>query len=87
MLGKFLLRTAVGMALVASAAFGQTASTGPTFEIASFEAGGGDPVEAADPSGASIFASVQKLGLRLERRKAPVEHIVVEHLEKVPTEN
>jgi uncharacterized protein (TIGR03435 family) len=50
-------------------------------------AGGGDPVEAADPSGALIFASVQKLGLRLERRKAPVEHIVVEHLEKAPTEN
>jgi uncharacterized protein (TIGR03435 family) len=51
---------------------------------------GGDaarsPEEPSDPSG-SIFASVQKLGLRLEKRKAPVEHIVVEHLEKVPTEN
>jgi uncharacterized protein (TIGR03435 family) len=42
--------------------------------------------EAADPAG-SIFASVQKLGLKLERRKAPVEYIVVEHLEKIPTEN
>jgi hypothetical protein len=41
---------------------------------------------AADPAG-SIFASVQKLGLRLEKRQAPVEQIVVEHLEKVPTEN
>jgi uncharacterized protein (TIGR03435 family) len=51
---------------------------------------GGDagrpPEEASDPS-PSIFASVQKLGLKLERRKAPFEQIVVEHLEKVPTEN
>jgi uncharacterized protein (TIGR03435 family) len=41
---------------------------------------------AADPAG-SIFASVQKLGLKLEKRQAPIEYIVVEHLEKVPTEN
>jgi len=34
----------------------------------------------------SIFASVEKLGLRLEKSKAPVEHIFVEHLEKSPTE-
>jgi len=46
----------------------------------------GSTGEASDPGGA-IFASVQKLGLRLERRKGPVERIVVEHLEKLPTEN
>jgi uncharacterized protein (TIGR03435 family) len=39
------------------------------------------------PEGVSIFASVQKLGLALDRRKAPVEHLVVDHAEKVPTEN
>ena len=43
--------------------------------------------EAAEPSGVSIFASVEKLGLRLEKTKAPIEHIFVEHLEKSPTEN
>jgi uncharacterized protein (TIGR03435 family) len=43
--------------------------------------------EAAEPSGVSIFKELQKLGLRLEKRKAPVEHLVVEHLEKAPTEN
>jgi len=45
------------------------------------------PAEASDPSGGSIFASVQQLGLRLEARKLPLEHIVVDHLEKTPTEN
>jgi len=28
-----------------------------------------------------------QLGLRLERRKAPVEIVVVDHIEKTPTEN
>ena len=41
-----------------------------------------DPV-----GGVSIFASVQKLGLTLEHRKAPVEHLIVDHMEKVPVEN
>jgi uncharacterized protein (TIGR03435 family) len=30
---------------------------------------------------------VQKLGLKLERQKVPFELIVVDHLEKVPTDN
>jgi uncharacterized protein (TIGR03435 family) len=46
----------------------------------------GVPV-ASDPAGSSIFSSVQKLGLKLERQKVPFELIVVDHLEKVPTEN
>ncbi len=51
---------------------------------------GGEPgkpdLEASDPSG-SIFNTVQQLGLKLEPRKAPVEIIVVDHVEKAPTEN
>ena len=43
--------------------------------------------EASDPTGPSIFQSVQTLGLRLEKDKAAIETIVVEHLEKTPTEN
>lgn len=35
----------------------------------------------------SIFFSIQKLGLRLEPQKIPLDYIVVEHVEKVPTEN
>lgn len=42
---------------------------------------------AADPSGTSVFAAVQKLGLKLDARKAPADTIVVDHLERTPTEN
>jgi uncharacterized protein (TIGR03435 family) len=50
--------------------------------------GGGAPAESAsDPSGGSIFSSVQQMGLKLEPRKAPVELIVVDKAEKTPTEN
>jgi uncharacterized protein (TIGR03435 family) len=54
---------------------------------------GGEPPRAApadaatDPSGGTIFSTVQQLGLKLEPRKAPIEHIVVDHLEKAPTDN
>ena len=52
-------------------------------------AGGGGVGEASDPSGggATIAASMQKLGLKLEPRKAPVEQLVVDSVEKTPTEN
>ncbi len=52
--------------------------------------GGGGAASAADPAGngaSSIFESVQKMGLKLEPRKAPVVKVVVTHLEKTPTEN
>jgi uncharacterized protein (TIGR03435 family) len=42
---------------------------------------------ASDPSGAMVSSSVEKLGLKLDARKAPVESIVVDHLEKTPTDN
>ncbi|HEY1648286.1 MAG TPA: TIGR03435 family protein [Terracidiphilus sp.] len=43
---------------------------------------------ASDPAGGeTVFASVEKLGLKLEERKAPVEQLVIDHIEKTPTEN
>ena len=42
---------------------------------------------ASDPGGLSIFAAVQQLGLKLEPRKTPLDLIVIDHLEKTPTEN
>ena len=44
------------------------------------------PAEASDPS-SSIFTSVAQLGLKLEPRKSPIDLIVVDHLEKLPSEN
>lgn len=35
----------------------------------------------------SVFDAVQKYGLRLEARKAPIEMFIVTHLEKTPTDN
>jgi uncharacterized protein (TIGR03435 family) len=43
---------------------------------------------ASEPTGgATLFAAVAALGLKLEQRKAPVEQIVIDHIEKTPTEN
>ena len=49
--------------------------------------GGTAPGGASDPSGSSIFSSLQKLGLKLEPRKLPLDTLVIDHIEKTPTEN
>jgi uncharacterized protein (TIGR03435 family) len=41
----------------------------------------------SDGSIAMLFKAVQKLGLNLQQAKAPIDTIVVDHLEKTPTEN
>ena len=46
----------------------------------------GAPAEASDPT-SSIFTSVAQLGLKLEPRKSAIDLIMVDHLEKLPTEN
>jgi len=50
-------------------------------------AGRGAAEGASDPSSSSLFNNVQRLGLKLEARKAPVDQIVIDHLERLPTEN
>jgi uncharacterized protein (TIGR03435 family) len=50
--------------------------------------GGKGPADAAStPSGNSIMGAVQQLGLKLEPRKTAIDTVVVDHLEKAPTEN
>ena len=49
---------------------------------------GASPADiASTPGGGAIFSAMEKLGLKLDARKAPVATIVVDHLEKTPTEN
>jgi uncharacterized protein (TIGR03435 family) len=45
--------------------------------------------EASDPGGGgtTVYASVEKLGLKLEPRKAPVLELVVDSVARVPTDN
>ena len=45
------------------------------------------PAEERTEAAGSIYDSVQKYGLKLEPRKAPLDIIVVDHIEKTPTEN
>jgi uncharacterized protein (TIGR03435 family) len=51
-------------------------------------AGGAAAGDPSEPSGGTtVFASVEKLGLKLEPRKASILQLVVDHVEKAPTEN
>jgi uncharacterized protein (TIGR03435 family) len=50
--------------------------------------GGGGGGGATDPEGgATVSAALEKLGLKLEKSRAQVDRLVVDHVEKSPTEN
>jgi len=49
--------------------------------------GGGDGVVGSGEPWTTVFQSVQQLGLKLEARRAPIEAIVVDRAEKIPTGN
>lgn len=51
------------------------------------ESGRRAPEAATDPGADSIFASIQRVGLKLEPRRLPLILLVVDHLDKTPTEN
>jgi uncharacterized protein (TIGR03435 family) len=50
---------------------------------------GGEPAPTdSAPSGPTLMQALQdQLGLRLESKKGPVDFLVVDHAEKLPTEN
>jgi uncharacterized protein (TIGR03435 family) len=68
-----------------------------TLEYAAYEAHGGMQVRMNGPlppnvtadtdPGVSVMNSIQKLGLKLEARKVPLDVIVVDRVDKIPTAN
>jgi uncharacterized protein (TIGR03435 family) len=43
--------------------------------------------QAPDPEGVDLVKSVEKLGLKMEKAKAPISRLTVDHVEKAPSEN
>jgi uncharacterized protein (TIGR03435 family) len=46
------------------------------------------PDQSVEPPGLTLFDALQEqLGLKLELRKAPVDRLIIDHVDRVPTEN
>jgi uncharacterized protein (TIGR03435 family) len=77
----------LGMARATSAAVGLLPPGGGPNPFGARGNAGIQTPQASDPSTNSVFTSIQLLGLQLDSRKAPVDFIVVDQAEKMPTEN
>jgi uncharacterized protein (TIGR03435 family) len=42
---------------------------------------------AETPGSSAVFTAIQQYGLKLEPRKAPIDMLIIDHVEKMPTEN
>jgi uncharacterized protein (TIGR03435 family) len=52
------------------------------------DANGAGPADlASDPGSGRMLRSLKSLGLELVNRRAPVEQVIVDHMEKAPVEN
>ena len=49
--------------------------------------GTASPLAASDPEGGFLFEAVQKLGLRLESTRAPMNVVVIDRMDREPTPN
>jgi uncharacterized protein (TIGR03435 family) len=58
--------------------------SGMTLDIAKRRS---DGAQTDDPTGVSAFQAVERLGLRLEPRRIQLDTIVVDRIEKAPTDN
>jgi uncharacterized protein (TIGR03435 family) len=45
------------------------------------------PPGAMDPGNSAVFTAIQQYGLKLEPRKAPIDMLIIDRVEKTPTEN
>jgi uncharacterized protein (TIGR03435 family) len=45
------------------------------------------PPGAMDPGNSAVFTAIQQYGLKLEPRKAPIDMLIIDHVEKTPTDN
>ncbi|HUB82044.1 MAG TPA: TIGR03435 family protein [Bryobacteraceae bacterium] len=45
------------------------------------------PPSAMDPGSSAVFSAIQQYGLKLEPRKAPIDMLIVDRVEKTPTDN
>jgi uncharacterized protein (TIGR03435 family) len=48
---------------------------------------GAESGHATDPGASSVFSAIQQYGLKLEPRRAPIDLLIIDHVEKTPTEN
>jgi uncharacterized protein (TIGR03435 family) len=44
-------------------------------------------IGASAPIGSGMLKSIEKIGLKLDPQKAPVETLIIDHIEKIPTED
>ncbi len=86
--GTYQLTLDIPIAELMATVAKQAAAAGIAMPPGPVGPGGAAPAvpAASDPAGSSIFQSVQQYGLNLEPRKEQVDVIVIDHLEKIPTE-
>ena len=90
LLGRFLERPVVDMTgLTGRYDFSLDVGFEDMIQLAK-AAGMSVPIQApapAEPGSSAVFTAIQPYGLKLEPRKAPIEMLVIDHVEKSPTEN
>jgi uncharacterized protein (TIGR03435 family) len=68
-------------------AFSNDRTGGAAASLATQDAAANSVVPANDP-GLSLFDAVQaQLGLKLESNKASVDHLIIDHIDRVPTDD
>jgi uncharacterized protein (TIGR03435 family) len=89
--GNYQVAVDVSLADLMAMAREKARELGVNLPAAPASSGAADNMPASavtDPSGgSSVFTSVEKLGLKLDQRKSKVEQVVIDSVEKTPTEN